>query len=322
MMSALDKQAFAQAIACADIDAIRGHVSAGGDCENPTLADSNNRGWKPLELAARCAVHIPSKAASQVLQMLVAGAPDCAQGYALIRFSSEEHALPFARELLDAGANVNAKEGGQTALMRAAGNNCPKLVHLLLAQGADISMLHEKYRETALQLGSGAIVQSLLESAARGQLKSPFDFVDQKAMIQELQTWSAGIAQFAAEHTAETFYAVGFDAGRLKANSEEAFAKTLEKYAGGDSSSAKRYQARDPEALKSLRNSVGDWAYRIEPGEAAGTEFELQALQRQPHDNRVPLDVLVDLLRENEDLVFLGLKTSADFRIQSYDHIH
>ena len=78
--------------------------------------------------------------------------------------------LPALEALLDAGADVNAKDAnGQTALMNAAREGHTPVVRLLIARGADLNHT-AKFNLSALMLavvnGRDAIVGLLVDAGA------------------------------------------------------------------------------------------------------------------------------------------------------------
>lgn len=103
-----------------DISAARSAIEGGADAN---CAD--RRGETALMYAADGWVGDPAKKEGRLAQ---------------VSFETQGEDLSMVRVLLDAGADVNARnEGGVTALMRAAGSGSLAVVDALLAAGADVN---------------------------------------------------------------------------------------------------------------------------------------------------------------------------------------
>lgn len=84
------------------------------------------------------------------------------------------HNVEAARKVIAQGANVNARDHGQTPLMRAAQNGHIRVMEVLLEHGADVNAQDDDGR-TALMMAAGAsdpgMVRLLLDRGARIDIK-------------------------------------------------------------------------------------------------------------------------------------------------------
>jgi ankyrin repeat protein len=103
------------------------------------------------------------------------------------RYRAEPQALEAARLLLDAGANVNARDGsGATALHGAAGSGWNDVVSLLAARGADLHAKDGRGR-TALELTRG-------EAGTGGRSAGTPARPETEALLRRLMGDAAGAA--------------------------------------------------------------------------------------------------------------------------------
>ncbi len=251
-------------------------------------------------------------------QLVAADAPIDTSPEALVNAASEDGTMKLVALLLDRGADVNAMTKNGTALMRAAGNNCPRSLYVLLAHTPKLDLLHPKWNETARQLAEG-LCRPMLEAAEQGRLTTPFELLDLERIRSEFLAYAANLAQFATRHSGEEFYAAAIDGGRLRLNSLEAFEKTLATY----QVDSEEYRT-DARAIRSLKHSPGDWSYSVAPVSDAlappGLTFD--ALVARPPDLRIHKEVIVDLLHENRDTVFKSLHRTDDFSLSALAHQH
>lgn len=84
------------------------------------------------------------------------------------------HNVEAARKVIAQGANVNARDHGQTPLMRAAQNGHIRVMEVLLEHGADVNAQDDDGR-TALMIAAGAsdpvMVRLLLDRGAKLDIK-------------------------------------------------------------------------------------------------------------------------------------------------------
>ena len=136
------------------------------------------------------------------------------------------------------------------------------------------------------------------------------------------------VAEFAAKHADETFYAFAIDADMLCLNSEEDFAETLAQY-----KSRWPDQYSDPNEVEDLKYNTGDWLYQgfYDLNDADGFDRsaynEHYAEAGSSEDGTAPhthyakaMDELIVRLTNSD--VFAALNRTADFRVDWVDHTY
>lgn len=128
------------------------------------------------------------------------------------------------------------------------------------------------------------------------------------------------IADFAASHPDETFYAFAIDGSFLSVNSVEAFERFKHEY------QAHSGQALEPDRVGAMRMQVGDWAYHMF-AEMPARAFDQGTYQHHYHlsddEQRfsayaAAMDLLLCRLRARD--AFGPLRTAPDFHAARVEH--
>ncbi|MBN1501815.1 MAG: hypothetical protein JW982_16775 [Spirochaetes bacterium] len=196
-----------------------------------TVIDEHNCGWSPLEFAAQLTANDNNRI--PLLKKLVNVLDEKAQAYALIRAASEENTLKQVIVLLEAGVapDVRGKEG-ETALMRAVGNNNPKVTYALLIHGADPKAQRNDGSSVSISTDGfrDSLVTLLIKSAMSENLKSPRELMIDEEIIHCFRCWLGGLTKLSTDLKSQRLYCLAIDGRYLKANTEESFSKTLLEY--------------------------------------------------------------------------------------------
>ncbi len=315
----MKKDAIVSALLNGNLDSLQ--QVTGSAWANETLTDPQGYGVKALELALRAEV---SGAGSSQLTAYVLDETDLEiSKEILLGLASEDKYLPKMGALLKAGMPVDSLFKNQTALQRATGNGNQKMVHLLLSHGADPHHPGEygtAYEEAKSQHYQPAF-QGMMDAFLTGESKSPFDFIAVDKIRSTLQKWALQIAAFAPQVAEETIYVVGFESGRLKLNSEDAFEKNLARYR---EMFPGKYQAEAD--IESLRYNIGDFSYHdlgSLPEEVSGApSLDWAFLERQEADVRTEKEVLYQGLLSNLEALLAPLQTTAQPRVIASGHVY
>ncbi|MBW9233215.1 DUF4303 domain-containing protein [Leptospira santarosai] len=166
---------------------------------------------------------------------------------------------------------------------------------------------------------SDTLYSKIIKSAAAGQAKSPYDFVDLEKVKATLKTWADSIRVFSEQHKDQKFYVFGIGAGELVANSEDAFQKMLANYLSkyGD-----RYKTE--EKIRELRYNAGDFSFRIPivKSDDIQTGLDFSFLNPQEDECRIEKELLRDGLICNREFIFKDLKITSDFKIFAFGHVY
>nr|WP_284149190.1 ankyrin repeat domain-containing protein [Leptospira weilii] len=260
------------------------------------------------------------KGSPEITKLILENSSAEEQGEVLYFFASEDKYLEQASALLRAGIQVDSGQENSTPLQLAVGNQNPKMVYLLLSYGADPNRKGED-GSAFDSADSNPLYEGMLNSALNGNLKSPYYFIDLEKVKLSLNRWANSIQAFAQNNTDKTFYVFGIDGGRLVANSEEEFQKTLKKY-------QERYPDRynQEDKIQSLRYNPGDFSFSIPEkwNDDAGDVIHLDDSFLNPMENetRIEKELLRDGLILNRNLIFKDLKLSSDFRISAFGHVY
>ncbi|MGQ2870513.1 ankyrin repeat domain-containing protein [Leptospira santarosai] len=256
----------------------------------------------------------------EVTKLILERSSEETQTNVLYSFASEDSNLNFTKALLKAGIKPDGMVENQTALQRAVGNGNPKTVYELLRYGADPTK-KGKYG-SAIEMAEeyfNKVYSKIIKSAAAGEVKSPYDFVDLEKVKATLKTWADSIRIFSEQHKDQKFYVFGIDAGELVANSEDAFQKTLTNYLSkyGD-----RYKTE--EKIRELRYNAGDFSFRIPivKSDDIQTGLDFSFLNPQEDECRIEKELLRDGLICNREFIFKDLKITSDFKIFAFGHVY
>ncbi|EMO28735.1 ankyrin repeat domain-containing protein [Leptospira noguchii] len=308
-----------QAILKGDILEIRKFLETGNSFENVQVVDPKGFGRSPLQFAAIAEADYGGS--SEVTKIIFENSSEPKQAEALFFFASEDNYLAYTKVLLKAGIQPDVSEQNQTPLQLAVGNHNLKTTYWLLAYGAD-SQKKGKYGSAIEIANSGSVYEEILKSAIEGKVKSPYYFLDLERIKEILRSWTNSIQLFSAQHNDQKFYVFGIDVGRLVANTEEAFQKTLQYY-------VKNYgdQYKSQEKIQHLRYSSGDFSFSIPIVKTANTDVEVVGLdfsflEPQKDEDRTEKELLRDGLVFNRDFIFKHTKVSDDFKIFAFGHIY
>lgn len=301
-----------------DVPAVRSYLESGGSFENVTVVDPKGFGRTPLELAA--IAEAGGSGSPEVTKLILERSNEETQAKALYGFASEDHNLNFTKALLKAGIKPDGAIENRTALQLAVGNGNLKTVYQLLRYGADPTK--EGEYGSAIKIAEGnfnKLHSEMLKSAAAGDVKSPYYFVDLNKVKSTLKIWANSIRVFAEQHKYQKFYIFGIDGSALVANSEDAFQKTLANY---QSKYGDRYN--DEEKIRGLKYNAGDFSFHIPIVESNDkqTELDFSFLNPQEDESRIEKELLRDGLMHNRDSIFKELKITDDFKIFAFGHIH
>ena len=311
-MDNLNQDQLGKAIMEGDILTIKKYLEYNDSFNNIKVIDPNGFGRTPLELAAIAETH--GTGYSEATKMILANSKEEIQAEALIGFASEDDYINQVNSLLEAGIKPDIMNKNSTALQRAVGNKNPKIVYLLLSYGAD----PEKEGEygSALEIaGFDELHKGMLESAINGNVKSPYYFIDLENIKTTLKIWANSIQIFSRQNSEKEFYVFGIDAGRIVANTEDEFIKTLKKY---------KYKTDDK--IQSLRYNPGDFSFHIpiiyDDVNIEKTELDFSFLEPQNNESRIEKELLRDGLIHNKETIFKNIKTTSDFKIYAFKHIY
>ncbi|WP_061219555.1 ankyrin repeat domain-containing protein [Leptospira weilii] len=318
-MSQTIEEQLNQAILSGNVSFITDYIQSGAGFGKITLVTPDGYGASPLRLAA--IAETKYKGSPEITKLILENSSAEEQGEVLYFFASEDKYLEQASALLRAGIQVDSGQENSTPLQLAVGNQNPKMVYLLLSYGADPNRKGED-GSAFDSADSNPLYEGMLNSALNGNLKSPYYFIDLEKVKLSLNRWANSIQAFAQNNTDKTFYVFGIDGGRLVANSEEEFQKTLKKY---QEKYPDRYNQENK--IQSLRYNPGDFSFSI-PEEwddrRAGDVIHLDDSFLNPMENetRIEKELLRDGLILNRNLIFKDLKLSSDFRISAFGHVY
>lgn len=293
-MSDLTEAHLAAAIIAGDFAFVDSYLKSGAAVENITLVGPDGCGRAPLESAAIAeAIYGGSPA---VTKAILDRSSLEQQGSVLQTFASENVFCDRMAALLRAGIQLDLLYKNQTALQVAVGNGNRKMAYLLLAHGADPELVGE-YGSAIKIAGYNDVLRGMLESAARGEVKPAYYFIDLAMIKSLLISWGKAIQRFAEEHKDKRFYVFGIQGFSLVANSEESFNRTLEDYR---KKFPNKYVAES--TVEKLRFSPGDFAFHFDdlPASQESIDLDFSFLSPRLDEQRAEPELFLDGLIHNK----------------------
>ncbi|XP_077213495.1 protein VAPYRIN-LIKE-like [Tasmannia lanceolata] len=130
-----------------------------------------SKGWVPIHLAAASDRY---DVLSALIEDAKVGELDCRdkQGRTPLHLATSKESLRCVRQLVEGGANKNAKSNdGRTAMFRAAANGDPAMVALLLDMGADPNIgTNDSHSQSPLDIARDKGHKEVVEILERGEL--------------------------------------------------------------------------------------------------------------------------------------------------------
>ena len=311
-----------KAILSGNLSFLNAFIKEGKTFNKITLETPNGDGIPAIQLAILA--QLKHNGLAEITKLVIENSSIEDKTETLFFYASEEKYISEMEILLKNKVPIDLTRKNRSALQLATGNGNPKMVHLLLLNGANpnlegeygsaLDLAKERYYDPSFQL--------MMESFLLGKPKSPFDFVEKEKIITQINTWINALICFGKKHNHENFYVLAIDSSMLKANSEEKFLVTL-----------KEYQKKNPkyhniEKINSLKFNPGDFSYyAIEKEKNAfftdySKELDLSFLIKKKDDNRTAKNLLFEGLVVNQNYFLTELHVTNDFKIIAPGHIY
>lgn len=312
-----------KAILSGDLLFLNSYLTQGGNFNKMTLVTPDGYGVNAIKLAILA--QLKHNGLAEITKLVIENSSIEDKTETLYFYASEDKYIKEMEILLKNEVSVDLMYKNQSALQLATGNGNPKMVYLLLLNGANPNQKGEygSALDLAKKMYYDPSFQLMMESFLIGEPKSPFDFVEKEKIISQINAWINALVCFAKKQTNQTFYALAIDSGRLKANSEEKFLSTLKEYQKNYPNSYNTI-----EKINRLKFNPGDFSFHAIEDEKDdffidySKMLDLSFLKRKKDDNRTAKDLLLEGLLLNQNYFLTKLHVTNDFKIIAPNHIY